>query len=80
MAMLQITLKLSEVKQPFTMFIDTVDQNFKQSTAGQLVSSLQCLDVESSEGCVLTCLVVVGCQWGASVIHVGLSTWSLHVG
>lgn len=82
MATLHITPKLSKVKQSFIMSIDTVVQNFKQSTSGQLVSAVQHLEVESSEGCLLTYLVVdAGCQRGASVLpHSGLSTVSLHAG
>lgn len=51
------------------MSIDTMVQSFKQSTSGQLVSAAQHLEVESSEGCLLTYLVVdAGCQRGAASV------------
>ena len=41
MATWRISPKPSKVKQPFTMFIDTAGQNFKQSPSGPPVSVLQ---------------------------------------
>ena len=57
-------------------------QNFKQGISGQVASAVQCLGLEPSEDCLLTCLDSPVCQlmptvsWGPQFFCM----WSLPVG